>query len=304
MRPFLLSLGLVTLACAHCGGEDATTGGAGGGGAAGSGGTGGARCDVAAPFSMPEPVDEVSTPGTDWCPRLSWDELELYVTADADGTSDLIRFDRGSTAEPFKSPGTPLSALNTTDYDGCAFVSTDGLELFYDRKAAGGQSDMYVATRASADAQFADPQPLDSLNTAESEWYPWMSGDELFYVATRNGVTSLHSATRNPDGSFGAGAPLTELHEEGAAEFGPTLPRDGLTIYFNRDKPGENEIWRATRATRDAPFGDPVRVAELNTSNYESPGWISEDGCTIYLDSNRSAAGDWNIYRASRPMTQ
>jgi hypothetical protein len=38
-----------------------------------------------------------------------------------------------------------------------------------------------------------------------------------------------------------------------------------------------------TRQSRDAPFGEPTIVNEVNTADTEYPQWISPDGCRLYL---------------------
>lgn len=94
-------------------------------------------------------------------------------------------------------------------------------------------------------------------------------------------------------GPFAPAVPLAEL-DVPAGKDDPSLSGDLLEIYFN----ASNELWRATRATSDAPFGPPQLATELNTASAESTPELVADGLTIYLASDRG--GDTDIWQAAR----
>jgi len=79
-----------------------------------------------------------------------------------------------------------------------AFLSDDGLTMFYAAASGGAKPDMYVAWRASTADRFSLPTPLTDLNTAADERDPWLSPDgTLFYFTSDrgNGVLQIYEAT-------------------------------------------------------------------------------------------------------------
>jgi len=97
----------------------------------------------------------------------------------------------------------------------------------------------------------------------------------------------------DPTKPFGAPVPLTTLNLPGDDDRAARLTPDELTIYFASDRTGERRIYRATRATVDAPFGAPTMLDELTT-----PGGIdfltatpSADGLELFVEQRPSAGG-------------
>lgn len=89
-------------------------------------------------------------------------------------------------------------------------------------------------------------------------------------------------------------------------DLSPVISKNGLALYFssNRAAPGHlgTNIWVATRATPSADFNAPVIVANVNSDVSDYLGFISGDGCRLYLVSDRpSGKGGQDIYLASRP---
>jgi hypothetical protein len=92
-----------------------------------------------------------------------------------------------------------------------------------------------------------------------------------------------------------------------------TTSHDGRTISFatTRPLPGsaadarskfDFDVWVAHRDTATGAFSNLAPVTELNTTSWdEVPEWLSPDGCTIYLSSNREDGLDRHIWVASRP---
>ncbi len=55
----------------------------------------------------------------------------------------------------------------------------------------------------------------------------------------------------------------------------------------------------AHRTTPTGPFSGLAMVTELNTTSAEFPTYLSPDGCTIYIGSNRS--GRQHLWVAGKP---
>jgi hypothetical protein len=261
-------------------------------------------CDLAAPFGTPVAVGGVNTPGTDWCPRLSNDQLELYLTRQTpDAGFELLAFSRPS-VETIFSGERLLTTLNSPQVDECAFQSADGLTLYFDSRRTGNY-DLYIATRSALDEDFGQVRPLGSVNTPDDEWWQWPVGDELFYTARRGEGRFIFRTTRASDGTYGAGAVVPELDLPGTEESGASLTADGLRVYFGRygTTAPDRGIDTASRSSVGAPFGSAMRVAELDSPGHDDVGWISPDGCSMYFASDRNGDGgaSTDIFRATKP---
>jgi hypothetical protein len=97
---------------------------------------------------------------------------------------------------------------------------------------------------------------------------------------------------------------LTELASPSRTD-NPTLTGDLLEIYFTTDRvSGNGDVWFATRASPDAPFGTPAAVTAVNGDSFETSSAISSDGLTLWFGSDRvggAGANDiWVSQRATR----
>lgn len=110
---------------------------------------------------------------------------------------------RSSVSDPF---GTPVLVAELSLAAGLsigdAFLSDDGLTLFYASAPPGGKSDLYVAWRSSTSRPFTLTEPLRDLDTAAEERDPWLSpdGTRFYFVSDRDGIFQIYEApvTRAP----------------------------------------------------------------------------------------------------------
>lgn len=203
-----------------------------------------------------------------------------------------------------------MSTISTTENEGAPWVSDDGLPLYFARGTADPQ--LYVATRASAVTTFAGAGELVGVNSPQIDTVPYLSPDELtlYLGSTRSGVRyEVFRATRpNSTSSFGTPGLLADLQAvDGTGFFNPVVTRDGRTIYFDSDRAGGlgfGDVYLAQRDTPVEPFGAAISASEINSADYDTPSWISPDGCRFYFSSNRSGGtGGNNLYVARRPAT-
>lgn len=78
---------------------------------------------------------------------------------------------------------------------------------------------------------------------------------------------------------------LAELNSA-SSETDPTLSADGLEIVFASNRAGGvggTDLYRASRASRNDPFGAPVLIAELSTPDHDQAAELTADGLTLYL---------------------
>src|SRR5262245_31938460 len=73
----------------------------------------------------------------------------------------------------------------------------------------------------------------------------------------------------------------------------PGITKDGLSLYFESDRPGGCggfDIWVSHRATRDSDWAEPVNLGcTINSSANDSAPNLSTDGHTLFFHSFRAA---------------
>ncbi len=95
------------------------------------------------------------------------------------------------------------------------------------------------------------------------------------------------------------------VNTPGFSTFSPTLSRDGLSLYFNSDRPGGfggQDIWVSQRASQEDPWGEPVNLGPtINTASNEDGCFFSRDAHTMYFNSDRAGGfGLRDIYISRR----
>jgi len=85
----------------------------------------------------------------------------------------------------------------------------------------------------------------------------------LFFSSNRDGTHKIYASPRQPDGSFGAPAEVTELNAPGFNTLRPNVSQDGREIVFDSNRPGGfggPDIWSATRASVFDAWSAPVNL--------------------------------------------
>lgn len=237
-----------------------------------------------------------------WGPNLSFDGLTLtFSSGDPEDVFTATRVQRGGA---FSAASALPGNVNTASAEGTVFASFDGLRLYFYRSGAGGDRDIFFATRSDTSSMFHDGGPVPGLNSPSSDHLPWVSRDELriYFSSSRaggRGGYDLWLATRaHPGGAFEMARPLAELNTAQDDE-GASLTLDELTVFFASERAGSSDIWMATRSERDAPFSAPVRVLELSTPDSELNPAISADGSELFFSTNRAGPLQ-ELWRATR----
>jgi hypothetical protein len=131
----------------------------------------------------------------------------------------------------------------------------------------------------------------------------------MLYLVVNGDIWSAQRNVGAADAGFAAPAVVDSLSDPAGEDF-PVASADDLTLFFASNRGGVDggtkdiDIWVTTRATRSDPFGPPHPVTELNTSNDDYPGWISADGCEMYLTTREvtDAGAESSILVAKRPQ--
>jgi hypothetical protein len=308
------------------------------------------RASTAEPWSSPyylASVNSTNTADSDLRPTLSFDGTELYFQsnrAGSYGANDLYVCKRTEIIQPpqyspWSAPVNLGKTVNSSDADSGAFISEDGLSLYfnsYNRPGGYGGFDIWVSQRASADDPWGAPQNLGpTINTSDNEQTPALSldGHWLYFASDKSsgyGGLDLYVSRRpNKRDDFGWQAPenLGKLVNTAATESGPALfedSRSGVTLlYFSSDQlvAGTEHIYASILQPDEVltlpcmlqnpvsyrpwvTWGAAAFVPELNSLNRDVRPAIRKDGLEMYLDSDRpGTVGGQDIWASTRAST-
>jgi len=214
--------------------------------------------------------------------------------------------------------------VNTPSLDGCPIQSPDGLSLYIASNRPGGRGglDIWVATRASANAAWGAPQNLgEPVNSAADDFCPTPVGKKgLFFVSREAlpgacGQGDIYFTHQTGAGSWkeperllcAPAGPNSALDEQGPSWVDPSGKLRGKKqLYFSRSSapPLQNvpgEIYVSERQN-GARFGPAIAVTELNeaAANDIQPN-VRADGLEVVFTSNRAGTlGGQDIWVATR----
>ena len=260
------------------------------------------------------PYPEGLVPGTTYYWRV--DEIG------ADGITiykgDVWSFTIGTEAEFIFGTATNLGeAVNSAYWEASPSTSADGLALFFDsdRPGGSGDRDLYFTTRATKDDDWGRPVNLgQSVNTPSYDGQPEISADglSLYFSSDRLGGfgnQDLWVTTRpTTDDEWGTPVNLESTVNSFAHDTEPSISADGLTLFFDSDRPGGYgswDIWMVTRASTDDQWLTPVPLGPpVNSVFNEGEPSISADGRMLYLCSDRPGGyGTFDLWVATRETT-
>jgi hypothetical protein len=231
------------------------------------------QCDVAKPFGSPQPVAGLESALS---ARLSPDYLTAYFSVAEEAGIRAYSATRNSTSSAFGSRTAVLPSTLVRD----PTVTGDGLSMLF---WGNGADDVWLATRSSPDASFANPVAVSGVNTAGEEAYPFVREDgKILYHTSPNGL----ARSTNGGGGFATPTTITEL-KLGGINWYPAVTPDDLVIYWAANVPdagaGAFDVWVATRASVNDVFSGAHAVTELNTAATEKPNFITRDRCSLYF---------------------
>jgi hypothetical protein len=233
-------------------------------------------------------------------------------------------------AQQFSEWSAPVnlgSVVNSAMAEFHAFISKDGLSLYFASNRAGGFGawDIYVSQRNTTDEPWGPPQNLGpTINTAFNESAPSLSidGHRLYFDSDRPGgaggrdlyVSRRHDKRDDfgwqPPENLGAGI------NTAANEANPCLFVDSgtdlATLYFDSDRRtgpltggnGQGTDIFASTLQPDRTFGPAWAVDELNTTAIDRAPAIRRDGLEIFLTSDREGGlGMLDLWSSTRATT-
>jgi Tol biopolymer transport system component len=230
----------------------------------------------------------------------------VLLVAGSDANADYV----------FGTPTNLGSTVNSSVEEWGPSFSADGLSLYFSsRRPAGGDSNIWVTTRATTEHDWGAPVSLGpTVNSSADDAEPTISADglSLFFMSTRTdgyGDRDIWLTTR-PTISDAWGPPINlgpkvnGPHPDGC----PNISADGLSLFFISLRPGGSggaDIWVTRRATTDDDWGAPVNLGpKVNGSAWDLWPCISADGLRLFFGSDRPGGqGDADIWLTSRATT-
>ena len=264
-----------------------------------------------ADFSFGSPVNlgpPVNSSAGDLIDCLSANGLEMYLDSQrrcGRKNWEIWVSKRSNINDAWGVP-TPLEPpVNVGQYDCCASISSNGLELYFMSKRGDGygQSDIWVAKRLTTNDPWDQAVNLGPLiNTSAWDGTPCVSSDglELYFDSDRPGgygSSDIWVATRSSlEDPWGEPINLGPTVNSSALECAACVSNDGLLLFFSEDyggpkRPGgfgQADIWATRRASVTAPWGVPMNLGPtVNSPSYDVGPKLSPDGSTLYFTSER-----------------
>ena len=219
----------------------------------------------------------------------------------ADGASAVGDTDGGALPSGDDSGADAAAAVDAAAGDEAATIGGDGATTDSPGSGPFGTATL-VPVISTGSTWDEDP----TLTADQLEMYFESSrsaGNQDIWVSRRASVTAPWDAPQR----------VAEL-STAAAEQGPAVSLDGLTIWFGTNRGSttgvDYDIWTASRLRRTepsgalTPWGAPTRVAELATTSVETAPSVDESGLVMVFMSNRpGGAGGYDIYMTTRPTT-
>jgi len=222
----------------------------------------------------------------------------------------------------FGEPANLGPVVNSSTWDQNPCISTDGLSLYFNSNRSGGLggTDLWMTTRETVHDDWRTPVNLGApVNSSRYEFPCCISSDGLelyFNDAGYNwgyvprpggqGETDLWVSTRpTRDHAWGEPVNLGPIVNSSANDCGADISVDGLTLYFDSDRGGtldvDYHIWVTTRATKQDPWGEPVKLNINNeTAWYGSPCISSDDLAFFFCADFSDSYGSGDIYMTTR----
>ncbi|HLC66908.1 MAG TPA: hypothetical protein VJK52_04675, partial [Candidatus Nanoarchaeia archaeon] len=203
------------------------------------------------------------------------------------------------------APPTDLVELNSGSGEQMGSLSSDGLTLYFSHDETGGDVDIWYATRPDTNSPWATRMPVIEVNTPAIDDRPVIAndGNTLYFHSNSGGNWDIYYAIRSDSSSpFSAPQQLNEVNSP-AVELMGALSCDGRTIYFSSDRiggMGSGDIYAATRIDTSSPFGSPLNLTEVNSSDYDSGDSISADDLELYITRQPPDTNNTDVYRATR----
>ncbi|MCJ7729818.1 MAG: hypothetical protein MUO27_08090, partial [Sedimentisphaerales bacterium] len=250
-----------------------------------------------ADWTEPAPVTEINSNYHEKSPFLSFDGLTLYFSRIETYGFYGSRMYQATRTMPV-GPFTEVKEISTLSYPGGGveypWVSPDNLQMYYRYKQPTTKYRLAVTKRTSVNDPWHTGTDIAELNALGDVYNPSLSANELTIVFVgdltggQGGLDIWVASRPNANASFSNVTNLAEINSS-AADVHPSISPDGLTLYFASNRNGTYQLFRATRQSLDAPFGNLEQL-----SFFDCPDcslyypFLSSDGKAFYFVKSTS----------------
>jgi hypothetical protein len=220
----------------------------------------------------------------------------IFAVEQANGEKDLYAMARASASAAWDAPVS--LPFNTQAAEETPRFSADDLTLYFGSTRSGGMGsgDIWMVTRAAAGGSWGQPRLVPGVNTAGYEKWFMPCGANGTYMMIQNRNTGTN--TDVVEGTMGGPATYVPALSSSAAETGPFLTGDCLTLYFASQRGSTNDIYHSHRTSLQAPWPVPTVVEDFGISDNESDPWEAADGTVFAFASDKAGTND--IYFCTR----
>lgn len=261
-------------------------------------------------LTAPARIDGLSTAASERDPWISADNKRMYFDRDPGGLglSDIYLASRSAAGAAWEAPQLQVN-LNTAEQEARPAFTEDELTVALASNRTASRFALVGTTRPPG-GSFGTPSGagFEMLNAAEgvaSESFDPFFTDEgktIYFAPDPSSSERQHiwSATRPAIGQpFGAPSRVRGINGDlvTVADADPALSLDELVIVFSSTRPGGlgvGDLYYATRASRDADFGAPRAIPNVNSNSGDNDPMLSRDGCDVYFASDRG--GNFDLY--------
>jgi len=257
---------------------------------------------------------------------IARDGLSLYFGSTRGGGFDIWVSHRAGVGSAWGPPESLGSAVNTSCSEQTPTISLDGHWLYFARDCGGfGGQDIFVSRRHDQrdDSGWEPPVNLGGgadatfgVNTPANESGPSLFEDDetgtlaLYFSSDqrRRNSEDIFTSTLQEDGTFGPAVLVEEL-SSADRDARPSLTKDGLTMYFDSNRPGslvgdappvQVDLWVSTRASTWDPWSEPRSLGPaFNSTGVDARPVLSFDGTELFFHSTRGLVAN-DLYACTR----
>lgn len=210
------------------------------------------------------------------------------------GDTTTIEANAVTSSERWLEPINMGSPVNSAGDEWYPIFARDGSFMIFVASGRGGygSGDLYISRFVAG--EWTSPENMGTnVNTAGMDSAPYLSANDrtLYYTSESRpgaGTADIYSCPLD-DGVAGPRTALPSPINAGPVDCCPVLSPDGNTIFICSDRSGgygNLDVWMSVRV--GGQWQPMVNLGpEINTEWFESPRWLSDDGRTLIIDSNR-----------------
>lgn len=236
---------------------------------------------------------------------LTFEAKRLYFTEQDRGTTKSIIKQAEQIDIAYGTPVELHFSGDVVEDASSPAISLSGNQLWFgSRREEASSTDIWFCT-GGADVWSA-PQQVTALNSTfdDAPRQPAVKGTIMPLSSKRHGGKyhqiyfaqrdSEDSPWREPAQDF-----LGTINSPDYESVDGFLTDNGLTLYFSSTRAGTADLYRAHRASLDAPFGEPQALEGIGINSPDSDErdpWLLESHQQLFFSSNRSEV--YEIYTA------